>query len=189
MVHGSDEWLGELLAQGSPEGIEALYDRYGRLAFSLALRILGDQGSAEDAVQEAFLAIWRQASSYRPERGSLRTWVCSIVHHRAVDRLRGRSGRARQDLPLESAPPESGLSDTWEQVAAELERQDIRAALDGLPGEQRQTIELAYFGGYTQAEISGLMRVPLGTVKGRTRMALRKLRGVLEPLAAEWTTA
>jgi len=186
---GSDEWISELLAQGSPEGIEALYDRYGRLAFSLSLRILGDGGSAEDVVQEAFLAIWRRGASFRPDRGSLRTWVCSVVHHRSVDRLRGRSGRARQDLPLESAPPEARLSDTWEQVAAELERQDIRKALDGLPGEQRQTIELAYFGGYSQTEISDLMRVPLGTVKGRTRMALRKLRGVLEPASPEWTPA
>ena len=186
---GTDEWVSELLSRGSPEGIEALYDRYGRLAYSLALRILGDGGTAEDVVQDAFLAIWRRATTYQAERGSLRTWVCSIVHHRAVDRLRGRSGRARQDLPLEAAPPNSSVGDTWEQVAASLERQDVVKALDELPVEQRQTIELAYFGGYSQTEISDLMRVPLGTVKGRTRMALRRLRGVLEPLAPEWNPA
>ncbi len=189
LVKVTDEEICDLLEHGSPEGIEALYDRYGRLGFSLALRILGDSGSAEDVVQEAFLAMWRRSSTYRPERGSLRTWVCSIVHHRAVDRFRGRSGRARQDLPIEAAPPEARLSDTWDQVAAELERQDIRTALEKLPGEQRQTIELAYFGGYSQTEISDLMRVPLGTVKGRTRMALRKLRGTLEPSAPQWNLA
>jgi RNA polymerase sigma-70 factor (ECF subfamily) len=175
----SDEGVLDLLARHAPEGIEVLYDRYGRLAFSLALRILGDEGAAEDVVQEAFLAIWRRSATYRPERGSLRTWACSIVHHRAVDRLRGRSGRARQDIPLEATPADANLSDTWEAVAAELERDDIRAALGRLPAEQRQTIELAYFGGYTQSEISALMKVPLGTVKGRTRIALGKLRDTL----------
>ncbi|HEY6378644.1 MAG TPA: sigma-70 family RNA polymerase sigma factor [Candidatus Dormibacteraeota bacterium] len=175
----SDEGVLDLLARHAPEGIEVLYDRYGRLAYSLALRILGDEGAAEDVVQESFLAIWRRSATYRPERGSLRTWACSIVHHRAVDRLRGRSGRARQDLPLQAAPAESNLSDTWEAVAAELERDDIRTALDRLPAEQRQTIELAYFGGYTQSEIAALMKVPLGTVKGRTRIALGKLRDAL----------
>jgi RNA polymerase sigma-70 factor (ECF subfamily) len=173
----SDEGVLDLLARHAPEGIEVLYDRYGRLAYSLALRILGDQSAAEDVVQEAFLAIWRRSATYRPDRGSLRTWTCSIVHHRALDRLRGRTGRTRQELSLEAAPLEAGgLSDTWQAVAADLERDDIRAALGRLPAEQRQTIELAYFGGYTQSEISDLMKVPLGTVKGRTRIALGKLR-------------
>jgi RNA polymerase sigma-70 factor (ECF subfamily) len=164
-----------------------LYDRYGRLAYTLALRVLGDAGAAEDVVQEAFLSVWRRASSYRPERGSLRTWICSIVQHRAIDRLRGRSGRARLDLPLDKAPPEVALSDTWETVAADLERGQIRRALAELPEEQRRTIELAYYAGYSQTEISSVMSVPLGTVKGRTRMALRKLRGSLERQGLEWS--
>jgi RNA polymerase sigma-70 factor, ECF subfamily len=184
----TDEQVLELLVQGSPEGIEMLFDRYGRLAYSLALRILGDAGAAEETVQDAFMSIWRRSSTYRAERGSLRTWVCSIVHNRAIDGLRGRSGRARQDLPIEAASPQQELSDTWDAVAAELERQDIRRLLDQLPAEQRQTIELAYYSGYSQTEISALLRVPLGTVKGRTRMALGKLRSALEGTTREWST-
>ena len=163
-----------------------LYDRYAGLAYTLAFRVLNDAGAAEDVVQEAFLSIWRRASTYRSERGSLRTWVCSIVHHRALDRLRGRAGRARRDLALEHAPLEAtAIADTWERVAEELERDAVRSALGGLSVEQRETIELAYFGGYSQTEISDLMKVPLGTVKGRTRLALRKLRGLLEYRVAE----
>ena len=183
----SDERIIDLLGQSSPEGIEMLFDQYGRLAFSLALRILGDAGAAEDVVQESFLSIWRRGTSYRPERGSLRTWVCSIVHHRAIDGLRGRAARGRQDLPIEAAPARSEVADTWEAVAAELERQDIRRLLDRLPAEQRQTLELAYYGGYSQSEISSLLGVPLGTVKGRARMALRKLRDALEGISPEWS--
>lgn len=179
----------ELIAQARPEGIEMLYDRYGRLAYSLALRVLGDAQAAEDVVQESFLAVWRRAAGYREERGSLRTWVCSIVHHRALDRLRGRAGHARSELPLEAAQETTGLTDTWDAVALELERDDIKRALGDLPPEQRQTIELAYFGGYSQSEISDLLRVPLGTVKGRTRMALRKLRTSLESRGAGWSRA
>lgn len=164
-----------------------LYDRYGRLAYTLALRVLGDAAAAEDVVQEAFLSVWRRATSYRPERGSLRTWLCSIVHHRAIDRLRGRSGRARLDLPLDRAPAEEGISDTWDAVAADLERGQIRRALAELPDEQRRTIELAYYAGYSQSEISSLMSVPLGTVKGRTRIALRRLRSSLERQGLEWS--
>ncbi|HET9050244.1 MAG TPA: sigma-70 family RNA polymerase sigma factor [Candidatus Dormibacteraeota bacterium] len=165
-----------------------LFDQYGRLAYSLALRILGDPGAAEDVVQESFLSIWRRGASYRVERGSLRTWVCSIVHNRAIDGLRGRAGRVRQDLPIDAAPVHSVVADTWEAVAAELERQDIRRLLGNLPAEQRQTLELAYYGGYSQSEISTLLGVPLGTVKGRARMALRKLREALEGLSTEWST-
>ena len=172
----TDDQIADLIARGAPEGIEMLYDRYGRLAFSLAHRVLGDEAMAEDVVQESFLSVWRRAATYRSDRGSLRTWVCAIVHNRSLDRLRGRSGHARAELPIESAPPESRLSDTWAEVVAGIERADIRTALSTLPVEQRQTIELAYFGGYSQSEIADTMGVPLGTVKGRTRMALRKLR-------------
>ena len=185
MVSDDDRML-DLLARAEPEGVEMLYDRYSGLAYTLAFRVLNDAGAAEDVVQEAFLSVWRRASTYRSDRGSLRTWVCSIVHHRALDRLRGRAGRARQDVALEHAPIEAtSVSDTWDRVAVELERDEIRVALGGLSVEQRETIELAYFGGYSQTEISDLMKVPLGTVKGRTRLALRKLRGVLDFQVAE----
>lgn len=176
----TDDRIAELLAERSPEAIDMLYERYGRLAYSLALRVLSDGAAAEDVVQDAFLAVWRRADSYQPSRGSLRTWLCAIVHHRALDRLRGGSGRARLDLPLDAAPPQHTISDTWDEVASSLERDAVRRALDSLPAEQRQAIELAYYGGYSQSEISELTRAPLGTVKGRTRLALRKLRDALE---------
>jgi RNA polymerase sigma-70 factor (ECF subfamily) len=185
-VTSADEQVVTLLAGGDPQAIEMLYERYGRLAYSLAFRVLGDAAAAEDVVQEAFLSVWRRSSTFEPARGSLRTWLCSIVHHRALDRLRGRSGRARFDLALDHATTETAVSDTWEVVAQALERDQIRTALGDLPAEQRQTIELAYYGGYSQSEISDLMRVPLGTVKGRTRMALRKLRGALETRGVGW---
>ena len=182
----SDDRMLDLLARAEPEGIEMLYDRYSGLAYTLAFRVLDDAGAAEDVVQEAFLSVWRRASTYRSDRGSLRTWVCSIVHHRALDRLRGRAGRTRQDVALEHAPVAvTSVSDTWDQVADTLEREAVRTALNELSVEQRETIELAYFGGFSQTEISDLMHVPLGTVKGRTRLALRKLRGVLEFQGAE----
>jgi RNA polymerase sigma-70 factor, ECF subfamily len=185
-VIGSDDRMLDLLARAEPEGIEMLYDRYSALAYTLAFRVLNDAGAAEDVVQEAFLSVWRRASTYRSDRGSLRTWVCSIVHHRALDRLRGRAGRARQDLALEHAPIEvTSVSDTWDQVVEVLEREQLKTALSALSMEQRETIELAYYGGYSQTEISDLMQVPLGTVKGRTRLALRKLRGLLELPVAE----
>jgi RNA polymerase sigma-70 factor (ECF subfamily) len=181
-----DDRILDLLGDGSPEGMELLYDQYGRLAYTLAYRVLNDEGAAEDAVQEAFLSIWRRGSTYRRDRGSLRTWVCSIVHHRAVDRLRGRAGRARQDIPIDLSPPETSMSDTWDKVSVELEREQIRGALTELSSEQRETIELAYYGGYSQTEISSLMKCPLGTVKGRTRLALRKMRSRLEGQGVEW---
>ncbi|MDQ2960319.1 MAG: sigma-70 family RNA polymerase sigma factor [Candidatus Dormibacteraeota bacterium] len=186
MTTDPDARMLDLLSRAEPEGIEMLYDRYGSLAYTLAYRVLNDAGNAEDVVQEAFLSIWRRASTYRSDRGSLRTWVCSIVHHRALDRLRGRAGRARLDMGIEHAPVEaSSISDTWDRVAESLERDEIRVALGALSMEQRETIELAYFGGYSQVEISDLMKVPLGTVKGRTRLALRKLRDALAGRVAE----
>src|SRR5450756_1417300 len=122
----------DLLARAEPEGIEMLYDRYSALAYTLAFRVLNDAGAAEDVVQEAFLSVWRRASTYRSDRGSLRTWVCSIVHHRALDRLRGRSGRARADVALEHAPVEAtSVSDTWDRVAGGVERDEVRAGATG----------------------------------------------------------
>jgi RNA polymerase sigma-70 factor (ECF subfamily) len=175
----TDERAVELIAQGSPEGMELLYDRYGSLAYAVALRVLRDASAAEDVVQEAFLSIWRGAATYRPDRGGVRSWLCTVVRNRSIDRTRGRAGRSRDELPLEHVAAGSSTSDTWTEVVAELDREHIRGALERLPAEQRTTIELAYFAGCSQSEISARMRVPLGTVKGRTRLALRTLRGVL----------
>ena len=170
----------EEVGRGSPEAFEALYDRYSKLAYTVAMRVLSDQTAAEDTVQEAFLSIWRRASSYEPGRGSIRAWICTIVRNRAIDRLRGESGRGTNELALDDAPLEPSLSDTWTEVVAELSRQQIREALSRLPVEQRQTVELAYWCGMSQREIGEAMRVPLGTVKGRARLALIKLRELLQ---------
>jgi RNA polymerase sigma-70 factor (ECF subfamily) len=178
-VMTTDERAVELISQGSPEGMELLYDRYGSLAYAVALRILRDEGAAEDVVQEAFLSIWRGAASYRPDRGGVRSWLCTVVRNRSIDRTRGRAGRSRQELPIDHVAADASPSDTWNEVVAELDREHIRRALDALTAEQRTTIELAYFGGLSQSEISERMQVPLGTVKGRTRLALRTLRGAL----------
>jgi RNA polymerase sigma-70 factor, ECF subfamily len=178
----------ELVTLGSPQGIELLYDRYGSLAFALAVRVLHDAGTAEDVVQEAFLSLWRGASTYRPDRGSVRSWICTVVRNRSIDRLRGRSGRSRAELPIERVRDDASVGDTWNEVVAELDREHVRRAMDTLPAEQRTTIEMAYFGGYSQSEISSRMQVPLGTVKGRTRLALRALRSVLGEWGVEQPT-
>jgi len=181
----ADPALADQVGMGSPEAFEVLYDRYSRLAFTVAMRVLSDEAAAEDTVQESFLAIWRRAMTYQPQRGSMRTWICSIVRHRAIDRLRSESGRSRYELSLEESR-EPSLSDTWNEVAAELSRERIRAALGTLPVEQRQTLELAYWCGFSQREISEAMHVPLGTVKGRARLALSRLRESLEGREESW---
>lgn len=167
------------LQNGEIAALEGLYDRYSKMAFSLAYRILNERTAAEDVVQEAFLGIWRNAQRFDPQRGTLRNWVLSIVHHRAISRLRGSTHRARQDIELGTVEHELELPDVWEQVSLELQRDAIRETLARLPNEQRQTIELAYFGGLTHVEIAGRMGVPLGTVKGRMRLGLEKLRAEL----------
>lgn len=182
----SDAATLERIRGGSPEAFEVLYDRYSALAFAVAMRVLSDPVAAEDTVQEAFLSIWRRAATYTPDRGGVRTWVCTIVRNRAIDRLRGDGGRARHELALADSPAEPSLPDTWTEVAAELGRQQVRQALDRLPVEQRQTIELAYWCGLSQREIGEAMRVPLGTVKGRARLALAKLREELHGREASW---
>jgi RNA polymerase sigma-70 factor (ECF subfamily) len=169
------------LAAGSQEALAALYDRYGRLAYSVALRILGDPGRAEDAVQDAFLKIWTHASSFDARRGSLRTWLLASVRNRSIDYLRGRGAHERQELELQPALAEVGpRSDPWREVSLSLERTAVREAMSSLPAEQRQAVELAYFAGYSHREIADMTSVPLSTVKGRMRLALEKLSSYLQ---------
>jgi RNA polymerase sigma-70 factor (ECF subfamily) len=169
------------LAAGSQEALAELYDRYGRLAFSVALRVLGDPGRAEDAVQEAFLKIWNHASTFDVSRGSLRNWLMTSVRNRSIDYLRGRGAHERQEVQLQSALAEvSARSDPWREVSLSLERSAVREAMSNLPAEQRQAVELAYFGGYSHREIADMTRVPLSTVKGRMRLALEKLSSYLQ---------
>jgi RNA polymerase sigma-70 factor, ECF subfamily len=168
------------LAAGSQEALAELYDRYGRLAYSVALRVLGDPGRAEDAVQEAFLTIWNHAPSFDARRGSLRTWLLTSVRNRSVDYLRGRGAHERRELELKPALAEVGpLSDPWRQVSLSLERSAVREAMSNLPAEQRQAVELAYFAGYSHREIAEMTSVPLSTVKGRMRLGLEKLSSYL----------
>ncbi|MDQ6947603.1 MAG: sigma-70 family RNA polymerase sigma factor [Actinomycetota bacterium] len=172
----SDPQLVAGLAAGEVEVIRVLYQRYGGLAYSLAVRILGDHGRAEDVVQDAFMRVWAHADSFDATRGSLRSWLLTTIRNRAIDYLRGRAGRERQELELSRELPAHGAgSDPWRDVAESLERQAVRQALSSLPPDQRQVVELAYFGGYTQREIAAIVQVPLGTIKGRTRLALEKL--------------
>lgn len=168
--------------------LEIFYDRYRVLAYSLCVRLLANPGDAEDVVQEAFMNVWRAAESYRPDRSTPRSWLLSVVHHRAIDKLRARQSRPI-GVELDDALPIADRTDVWEEVESRLTGETVRDALQVLPPEQRETLELAYFGGYTQTQIAEMMKVPLGTVKGRMRIALHKLRSSLEgtqsPIGAE----
>jgi len=173
---------GEMAAQlkrGDATAIESLYDRYGRLAYGLALRILNDRQAAEDVVQDAFVGVWRNAGSFDRSRGSLRNWLLAVVHNRAIDRLRG-TARTRQETQLETIERTAAVPDPWEAVALDLERKQIVEAFRQLPEAQRLTLELAYFRGYTHTEIARHLNLPLGTVKGRMRMGLEKMRSFLQ---------
>jgi RNA polymerase sigma-70 factor (ECF subfamily) len=174
-----DQALLGRIAAGDTAALGQFYDRYGSLAFGLAMRILRDRGVAEEVVQDAFLNAWRRAPSYRADRGEPRTWLLSIVHHRAIDRLRAASGR-RSEVDLAGAPDLVDRADVWAETRAGLEREAIQEALNGLPEEQRAAIELAFFGGLTHAEVAERLGEPLGTVKGRIRLGLVKLRTVLQ---------
>lgn len=168
------------LAAGDVDALDVLYARYAGPAYSLAMRILGDPGQAEDVVQEAFVRVWKAAASFQATRGSLRSWLLTIVRNRALDHLRGTT-RERDEVELQfEVRAEGEGSNPWREVSRSLERQAVRDALDALPGEQRQVIELAYYGGHTQQEIARMVGAPLGTIKGRTRLALEKLSSYLQ---------
>ena len=175
----SDTELAAALAAGDQSALAELYDRYGGLAYSVALRVLGDPGRAEDVVQDAFLKVWRGASGFDATRGTLRSWLVAAVRNRAVDLLRGRSLHERRELALRPEV-EAAQPGPEAQAAGAQERAAVRAALGELPEEQRQAVLLAYFGGFTQAEIAELTGVPLSTVKGRMRLALEKLATYLK---------
>jgi RNA polymerase sigma-70 factor (ECF subfamily) len=178
----SDEELVARLRERDSGAFTMLYDRYSRMAFGLAYRMLNDPSAAEDVVQEAFLAVWRQADTFRGERSAVRTWVLSIVHHRAIDRLR-RGAAAREvsaDVPDREADRADDSVDVEHEVGALIEARQVRSALDMLPAEQRRAIEMAYFAGLSHSEIAGELRVPLGTVKGRLRIGLQKMRALLD---------
>jgi RNA polymerase sigma-70 factor, ECF subfamily len=167
------------VAAGELGALEALYDRYRTMAYSIAYRITADATAAEDVVQDAFLGVWRNAARYAEGRGSVKTWLLSIVHHRAVDAVRRR--RPTVELPERDDVPPAGLTlpDVWAEVAGRIDADAVRRALLTLPVSQREALELAYYGGLTQLEIADRTRAPLGTVKSRMRLGLLSLRRVL----------
>jgi RNA polymerase sigma-70 factor, ECF subfamily len=176
-----DEELMALVDEKHPGAFERFYDRHSGAAFSLAHRIVGERGAAEDVIQEAFLSIWRSRARYDPARGSVRSWTLGIVRNRAIDALRrGASPTRHLDLDdeavLEGRPAEELTDD--EAVRRELS-QKVRGAIEMLPREQLQVIALAYFGGFSQSEIAEMLSAPLGTIKGRMRLGLEKLRAIL----------
>ena len=179
-----DEELLSRAAGGRHEALAVLYDRYQALAYALALRITGHASLAQEVLQDAFLGAWRSAPRYSPERGSVRTWLLAIVRYRAVDVLRARLARpevAEADTPTS----EVIVPDVWPEVSRRLDREVVVRALAELPPVQREAIELAYFGGLTQTEISARTGAPLGTVKTRVRNGLIALRRSLDPAAAD----
>ncbi len=177
----TDTELAAQLATGDTQALELLYERYGSLAYSVSVRVLGDPGKAEDVVQDVFLKLWNSAARFDSGKGSLRTWLMTSVRNRSIDYLRGRGAheRVEKEIP-DYVEASGGGSDPWREVAAGMERDAVRKAIDTLPPEQRQAVELAYFGGYSHREISEMIRVPLSTVKGRMRLALEKLHSYLQ---------
>jgi RNA polymerase sigma-70 factor (ECF subfamily) len=175
-----EELVGRLAAGPDEAALSELYDRYQGVMYGLAMRITNDAGLAQDAVQEAFVGVWRNAARYAEGRASVRTWILSIAHHRAIDMLRRR--RATSPLPeVDDALNESLTApDVWPEVARAADAAAVRQAMAGLPDAQREAIELAYFGGLTQVEIAEREQVPLGTVKSRVRLGLGALRRALE---------
>lgn len=175
----------QLLRDGDPRALETIYDRHGGAAFSLAYRIVGDRSAAEDVTQEAFLSIWRSRDRYDSGRGSVRSWVLGIVHHRGIDSLRRSVVHDRRRADAEGieerleAPERTDI-----EVARREEALNIRTALGSLPEQQLKVVELAYFGGFTHSQIAEMLEVPIGTVKGRMRLGLDKLRRVLVMEAA-----
>jgi RNA polymerase sigma factor (sigma-70 family) len=175
-VDTTDESLLARVASGDDDALGSLYDRFGRVAYGLALRILRDERLAEDAVQEAFLAVWRQAASFRPERANARSWVLTFVHRRAVDLVRREERRRAEPLEPEAEP---ATGSTAEAVELRRRREAVQRALAQLPEEQRRPIELAYYGGFSQSELAERLGEPLGTIKSRMFTGLRRLRELL----------
>jgi RNA polymerase sigma-70 factor (ECF subfamily) len=176
----ADEDLIALVEAGDADAFATLYDRHSRAAFSLAYRMMGERQAAEDLAQDAFLKVWRGASSYRAERGSVRTWILSIVHNRGIDKLRSQASRRKTQERIEASAPRSQPSEAFADTWRNSQRDQVREALNTLPAEQLKILELAYFSGYTHVEISELLSLPLGTVKGRMRLGLKKIRDHFE---------
>src|SRR5213596_3492445 len=177
LAHLSDEALVALAARSEQSALAELYDRYARPAYGLALRVLRDEALAEDAVQEAFLALWRTAARFVPEKGKASTWILTLVHRRAVDVVR-REQRRRVDTLDETHEAEGGTG-VDEEAWVRLQRERVQQALRQLPDQQREALELAYYGGFTQSELAERLGQPIGTIKSRMFAGLAHLRELL----------
>jgi RNA polymerase sigma-70 factor, ECF subfamily len=186
-AHLSDEAVVALVARRQQTALAELYDRHGRVAYALAYRVLRDRALAEDAVQEAFLSAWRSAERFVPERGKASTWLLTLVHRRAVDLVR-REDRRRADVLDE--PDTATATSADEDALLNLERERVQRALSQLPDQQREAIELAYYGGFTQSELADRLGLPLGTIKSRMFTGLARLRELLQEPGREvsWTS-
>ena len=178
----SDEALLNAIAGGAVWAMESLYLRYSRILYSLAYRMVADHQVAEDLLQDAFLAVWRRATSYSPQTGAARSWLISILHHRTIDYLRKVRRRSTiQEASLEEIELHESIAypDTWDEAWQSVKSSHVRAALMKIPTEQRLVIELAYFQGWTHTEIAEGTQIPLGTVKARMRLGLLHLKQIL----------
>jgi RNA polymerase sigma-70 factor, ECF subfamily len=176
----ADEELMELVQDGEVRAFEVIFDRHASAAFSLAYRMCGRPAMAEDIVQESFVSLWRSSAAYDPARGSVRTWVLSVVRNRAIDAFRREAAKATSELDEQRVAERMPAPELTDR---EVERRDdarqVRDALKGLPADQRQVIELAFFGGFSHSQIAEMLKLPAGTVKGRMRLGLSKMRFAL----------
>jgi RNA polymerase sigma-70 factor (ECF subfamily) len=183
-AHLSDEALVALVARGDENALAELYDRVSRIAYGLALRVLRDERHAEDAVQEAFLQVWRSAASFRAERAKASTWILTLVHRRAVDLVRREERRQTEPLAEEGETAQAPER-TEEAAWLRFERERVQKALSQLPDVQREALELAYYGGFSQSELADRLGVPLGTIKSRMFAGLARLRELLDDSTQE----
>jgi RNA polymerase sigma-70 factor, ECF subfamily len=176
----ADEDVMQLVRRGDARAFEIVYERHSAAAFSLAYRMMGTRSGAEDVTQDAFLSLWRSGARYDRARGSVRTWVLGIVHHRAIDALRRATVHDKRRAGDEGIEERFEASERTDVEAARREEAGtVRDALSTLPADQCQVIELAYFGGFTHTEIAEMLEAPVGTIKGRMRLGLKKMRAQL----------
>jgi RNA polymerase sigma-70 factor (ECF subfamily) len=180
-----DAWLAARMRSGQTDALGELYDRYASVALGTALRVVNDREEAEDVVHDAFVAVWRKIDRFDPQRGSLRSWLMTVVRNRAIDRVRGRRPRMDLDDADERSLLRTGPNPTWEAALQRASATQVQAAMATLPDEQRHAVELVYFEGYTYREVAELTRVAAGTAAGRLRLGLAKLRSALAEPAVE----
>ncbi len=178
----SDRDLIERVKARDDAALGLIYDRYAGVAFALAYRTLGDRGQAEDVVQDAFLSLWRRAETFDSERGHVKSWLMTIVRNASIDRRRGRFRHEANEQNIDDHAYRLKTDDVWSDVERNLTGEHVRSALEDLPDAQREVIQLAYFSGLTQSEIAARTGLPLGTIKSRARLGLRKLHDVLQPV-------